>query len=674
MAGITSTGLGSGLDVNGIVTKLVAAERTPASNRLDQQEATLQAKISALGTIKGALSDFRSAVDALQNASSFSTLQASSSDSTVVTASATSNSDVANYQLTVKQLAQSHGLASKAYTSATDAVGTGTITIKFGTTAYAPGNPTAPSGFTQNADKGALTLTVDSSNNTLTGLRDAINKANAGVKASIINDGTGFRLVLNSADSGAKNGMEITVSDAGNTGLSAFAFNATSAQMTQTVAAQDAIVNINGLDVTSATNTVSSALNGVTLNLLKAQPGTAVGLNVTQNNGDITKAIQGMVDKFNAMVDTVAKVASYDAKTKTAGALSGDFTVRGAMSQIRALISQPVSGLTGSIRSLIDIGIKTQADGKLALDMDKLNKVLASNKDDVIALFAPVGLPSDSGVSYVDSTKETQPGTYALNVSAAATHGLLNGAANPASLVVNGSNDTLQLKVDGVASGTITLTQGAGYNTTTLAAELQSRINGDSALKAAGVGVAVSYDSANQRFVVQSQTYGSASKVEITQVGAVGSGATVGGLGVGNGTDGQDAQATIGGAAATTSGRQLTGSGDAEGLKLRLNDDVIGSRGTVRFTRGLVEQFDKALAGILDAQGTVASRIQGFQKSIDQIDKDRTRLDDRMQALQDRLLKQFNAMDALVGQFQAIGNYMTQQLATLPYSTQSQKK
>jgi len=670
MASITSTGLGSGIDVNGLVTKLVSAEQTPATNRLNTKEAGLQAKISALGTIKGALSDFQTAVHALKSASSFSSLQATSGDSSVVTATATSNADAGNYELAVKKRAQAHALASQAYANVTDAVGIGTITVKFGTSTYS-GTPPVPSGFTQNPDKGTLTLTLDSSNDTLIGLRDAINKANGGVNASIINDGTGYRLVLNSADSGAKNSMEISVSDPS---LSAFAFNASSAQMTQTVAAQDAVVNINGLDVTSCTNTVSSALKGLTINLLKAQPDTSVSLTVAQNDADIAKAIQGMVDKYNNVADSIAKVSSYDLNTKTAGALSGDFTVRSAMSQLRSLISQPVRGLTGSIRSLIDIGIKTQSDGKLALHTDKLNEALALSKDDVVALFAPLGLASDSGVTYLSNTDRTQVGSYALNVSAAATHGLLNGAVNPASLVVDGTNNTLQVKVDGVASGTITLTQSANYSTTTLAAELQSRVSGDSTLKAAGVSVAVSYDSANQRFVVQSQSYGAASTVEITQVGASGSGQTVGGLGPWTGTAGADAQASLDGAATTASGRQLTGSGNTDGLKLLLNDDLTGARGSVRFTRGLVEQFDKVLSGILDSGGTVASRLDGLQKSVDQIGEERTKLADRMQALQDRLLKQFNAMDALVGQFQAIGNYMTQQLATLPYATQANSK
>ena len=659
---ITSTGIGSGLDINSIVSKLVTAEQTPATTRFNRQEAVLQAKISALGTVKSAFGDFRTSLSALKSASSFSALQATSSDSSVLSVTAASIADVGAYSIRVDKLAQAHSLASKPFASVGDSVGSGTLTIKFGTTAYA-GTPPVPNGFTQNPDKGTLTLTVDSSNNTLTGLRDAINKANAGVSASIVNDGSGFRLVLASKDSGAKNSMEVS-------GLADFTYTAGSATMTETVTAQDALANINGLRVSSASNTVSGALKGITLNLLKVSTST-VNVNVAQNTADISQAIKGVVDKFNAAVDSIKQVSGYDAKTKQAGALLGEASIRGALGQLRALIGQPVNGLSGSIRSLADIGIKTQTDGKLALDSTKLNAALTANKDDVAALFAPIGKPSDNAVAYLSSTSATQVGNYDLNVSAAATRGILTGSARVAPFTVDASNNTLRINVDGVSSGVVTLTESATYTADQLAAELQSRINGDSALKAAGVSVGVSYSAG--AFVLQSQSYGSSSKVNISQIGAAGSGLNIGGLSVGSGVAGVDASATLGGTAVTASGRQLTGTGSAEGLKLLLSDDGIGLRGTVRFTQGLAGQFDKSLSGILDDNGIFDSRIQGLQKSVDQIGKDRVKLDGRMQALQARLLKQFNAMDARVAQFQALGTAIGQQLATLPYAVKQNK-
>jgi flagellar hook-associated protein 2 len=673
MATVTSTGLGSGLDISGIVTKLVAAEKTPRTTLLDKQEAADDARISAMGNFKSALTDFQSAMGSLKSATGFAQMQGTSSDASVLGASASLNAEAGNYSVTVKQLAQAHSLASASYATVNDVVGTGTLTIKFGTNTYDSGTG-APNGFTQNAEQGTLTVHLDSSNNTLTGLRDAINQAKAGVNASIINDGTGNRLVLASANSGAKNGMEISVSgdaDANDTdasGLSALAFSAAAHHMTQTQKPQDAQVNINGLDVTSATNTVSTALKGITLNLLKAQPGQAVSLGISANTDRITQAVQSFVDKFNALNTTVDSIAGYDEETKKGGVLLGDFTVQGTMRQLRGFISQPVAGLEGAVQSLLDIGISTQADGSLKLDSSKLSSAIANNKNDVVALFAPLGVPSGSGVTYLNGTTDTKPGSYALNVSAPATRGLLTGAAG-GSLTVDATNSALNLKVDGIASGNISLTQKTYASGSELAAELQSRINGDTTLKAGGVSVTVQFNSGSGAFSIQSQRYGSASSVQVTQIGAASSGATLAGMSVGAGTQGADVQATLGGQPVQASGRQITGlTGDAKGLSLEIGDDVTGDRGTVRYTGGLATQFSSLFEGLLSTKGTVNSRLQAWQDDLTRIDDDRTTLSDRMDSLEAQLLRQFNVMDALVSQLQSTSSYLTQQISTLPYA------
>lgn len=677
MAGITSTGLGSGIQVNQLVSQLVQAEGTPTLTRLAKQEADIQARVSSLGNFKSALSAFRDSLSTLKSLSSFQKISASSGDAALFTASAESGADLGSYRIEVKQLAQSHSLASKQFTSATDVLGTGTLTIKFGTTNYSAGPPETYTGFTQNGDKGTLTLSIDSTNNTLTGIRDAINKANAGVTAAIINDGGGYRLVLNSTDSGAKNSLQVTVSgdsvgtDTDTDGLSALAFNSAATNLDQTQAAQDAKVAINGLDVLSSSNTVKDALKGVTLNLLQAQVGKQAGLTVSQNNADISKGVDGFVKAYNELAKMVKSLAGFDAAKKQGGILQGDATLRGGMSQLRSELSNFVQGLTGSVRALADLGIRTQADGSLSLDSTKLNNALSSDRNTVAALFAVLGRPTDTGVTYLNSTSSTLTGDYALNITQAATQGVLNGAA-AASFVVDSNNDTFKIKVDGVQSGLITLTQ-KDYTADKpgLAAELGARINGDSALKAAGAAVVVSYDSGANRFVFQSKSYGSASKVEITEVDT-NSAATLG-LAVASGTNGVDVAGTVGGQTATGKGQELTGAaGDSDGLKLSVTGGA-GNRGTVTFTRGLIEKLDKVLAGLLDSTGTIRSKTQGLEKSLESINDKREALNRRLADLEERLLKKFNAMDSLVGRFQAVGNRLTQQLATLPLNQQSNK-
>ncbi|TAN70614.1 MAG: flagellar hook protein [Methylobacter sp.] len=669
MAGITSTGLGSGLDIKSLVSSLVTAEQTPATKRLDTQEAKLTAQISAYGNLKSAMSTFQGSLSGLKSLSAFQKLTAVSSDTSIITASTFSNADPATYNLEVKQLAKSQTLSTSPVSSATAALGTGTLTIKFGTTSYVPdattGLPTnVPNGFTQDGNKAALTLNIDPSNNTLAGLSEAINKAKAGVTASVVTDNSGSRLVLNSTESGASNSMEISVTDTGDnnntdaSGLSAMAFNATAHNMGQHQTAQDAKLAINGLDITSSSNTVNTALKGLSLNLQQAQPGKIVTVGVSQNNDDITKAVEGFVKSFNELVTTVSPLTSYDKTTQKGGVLQSDATLRSAMAQLRSELGSMGNGLTGSIKSLSDIGVNTQKDGTLTLNSAKLTSQLSSNRSGVTAVFAVLGRPSNSNVSFTSSTSATQAGQYAINITQIATQGVLKGAA-PTSLTVGAGNDTFAIKVDGIQSDTIALTQKTYANYADLATEMQSRINGDSAIKASGVSIGVTYD--GTRMVFTSKSYGAASQVEINA-----NTTNTLGLSVATGTTGQDVAGTIGGLAATGKGRELTStSGDAQGLKLIIGDDVIGAKGTVDFSRGLIEKLDRVMSNVLNkTTGSFTNRTNDLQTGLAKITKDRTTLAKRMDSLQTSLLARFNKMDSLVGQMQATSSYLAKQFSS----------
>lgn len=667
MAGIISMGLGSGLDINGLVSKLVVAERAPTAGRLDRQEAAIQAKISAFGNFKSALSVFRDSFASLKELSTFQKVTATSSDTAVISTSALSNADIGNYRLESKQLAQSHTLVSPVFDAADAVVGTGTVTIKFGVTDFDAMSNTY-NGFSQNAEKGTLTLTIDPTNNTVTGIRDAINKAKAGVTAAAIYDGRGYRLVLNSTDSGANNAMQVTA--VSGDGLSALDFNATSRNMSQTQQAQDAVVSINGLDVTSASNTVGGALKGLTLSLQQAQPGKIVNVDVGQGNGDIVKAIEYFVKSYNDLVTAVKNVASYNAESKTGGVLLGDSAVQGAVSQLASEMGRFVEGLSGSVRGLVDLGIRKKADGTLNLNSVQLNAALTADRDSVAAVFAMIGRTTDDGVHYLGGGSNTCVGQYGVHVTQAATQGKFTsqqGITFP--LVIDSTNKVFRINVDGVQSGDIVLTEGSYLNGSALTAEMQSRINGDSALKAGGAAITVTLDNANH-LVVASKSFGSASQVSITQANA-----TLGlALGIGS-TPGQDVDGTIGGQTAEGKGQQLTATtGDANGLSILIPDRKVGARGTINFSRGLMERLDKVMGSFLDQKGSVASRTDGLQKSLDKIQGERQKLDDRMSRLEERLLAKFNAMDSLLGQLQSTSSYLTQQLKNLPYSNSNKEQ
>lgn len=666
MATISSAGIGSGLDINSLVTQLVAAERQPAESRLDRQEGMLQAKLSAFGTFKSALSSFQDALENLTTPSAFQTRSATSGNEQLFTASASSVATAGTYDIMVSKLAQAHSLASATKTATTDTVGTGTITVRFGAWAYDPGTG-VPTGFTLNADKAEATITIDGTNNSLQGVRDAINNANIGVTASIINDGTGYRLVTTSKDSGADNAMEITVSSAD--GLDGFlSYNMGALNLTETAQGINAQLKINGLPVTSETNTVSGAIEGVTLNL-KSESTSPAMLTIAQDKSSVTKAVNGVVTAFNSLMDTIDSLSSYDAETQSGDILMGESTLRNIESSIRQEMSGAVASLTGPFTSLADIGITTQLDGKLKLDDTKLQSALDNHFDDVAGLFAAQGKATDSLIQYSASTSATLAGTYAVHVDQLATQGSFAGdeANNITALTLDALNNTFSLKVDGVQAGTITLTAGS-YNDDAslagLAAQMQTKINGDSALADAGLSVSVAYDTVNDKFVITSDRYGSVSTVEITTANS-----TLGLDASGVQTAGLDVAGTINGVAALGSGQYLIGAtgDDAEGLRLLVTGGAAPSdRGTVSFSRGVADRVNTLLTDWLASDGIIDARTAGLNETLQNISDQRDALDRRMELVEARYRNQFVALDTLLSQMQSTSSYLAQQLASLP--------
>lgn len=670
---VSATGIGSGLDIEGLVTQLVAAERTPVESRLTRQEANLTAEFSAFGAYKGALSSFQSSLTQLNNLTTFSQRSTSSSDTGVVSISAGTEAETANYDLAVTQLAKSHSLASGSYSSSSDVVGTGAITIRFGTTDYTSPDPGPESydSFTVNPEVGVATITIDSSNNTLEGVRDAINDVDIGVSAAIVNDGSGYRLLINSSATGEANSLEISVDDTGdgddlnNSGLSALAFNSGATNLSQTVAAQDALFSINGLSISSSENTVNSVIDGVNLTLKDVTSGTPVSLAITEDQASVKSGITNFVSAYNGFISTVNSLTSYDADTGVSGALQGDFSARSISNQVRLVLTSAVDGFGAApFNSLSEIGITTSSDGTLSVNTADLDTVLADNFDEIVGMFAAVGFPSDSNIGFTSATSDTVVGDYAINISQVASQGQLVGAVAGFPLDIDDDNDAFTLKVDGITSNSIALTQGTYTSGAGLAAELQARINGDSELTESGVSVTVIFNT--DHFEITSDRYGSASTVEVT---AIDTNTTAElGLSIAVGIDGLDVAGTIDGVAATGSGQFLTGAegSDAEGLKLFIEGGATGDRGTVDFSQGIAYQLNTLIANFLDADGILGSRTEGIQSRIDDISDIRDTLDLRMEALETRYRAQFNALDSLLSQLQSTSNFLTQQLASLP--------
>lgn len=388
MASLSSVGVsGTGLDES-VITKLVAIEKQPA-DALTTKNTTLQTKVSTWGKIQSAFSSLKDAANKLTQSEFWNGTTATSSNDTAVSVSTTSSAAASAYAVTVSQLAQGQMVATSAFASKTAAVGEGTLRIELGT--YVTDNSVAPPAVTFNAKAAAsaVDIAIGPGDNTLEKIRDRINSSNAGITASIVNDASGSRLVMRGAN-GETNAFKVSVTENGAVpGLSALAYDGTTggtSSMTRTQAAQNAKATINGLAVSSESNTLSDVVDGVTLTLKQATA-TPANITVAQDTASISKGVSDFISAYNNVVSTIRVQTLYDEASKTAGPLQGDSTARGLLSQMRNLITSD-STATASFSRLFDMGIVTNTDGTLKMTSSKFNDAMGTKLADMQKYFA----------------------------------------------------------------------------------------------------------------------------------------------------------------------------------------------------------------------------------------------------------------------------------------------
>lgn len=334
--------VGSGLDVASLVQQLVSAERAPADARLDRTDRRLKAELSAVGVLRSAFGALKSAAAAATSRDILLARKATVPEGAGFAASATSSAALGRYQVEVRALASAHKLTSAAHGSVDAPIGSGRLTLTTGAT--------------------TLEIDIDSATGTLAGIRDAINAkaAGKGVTATIVKADDGHHLVLNAVDTGIANALRITASG-GDGGLAAFDYAPPAASTMVSRDATDALVRIDGMDRTSASNTISDALGGVSITLTKAEPGTVRELSIASDTTAQKNAAKNFVNAFNASIASIATHTAYNTSTGVAAALNGDAMARGISRDLRALVS-------GDVADLKAAGITIGKDGTLKLD------------------------------------------------------------------------------------------------------------------------------------------------------------------------------------------------------------------------------------------------------------------------------------------------------------------
>ena len=372
MASIVSAGIGSGLDVNGLVSQLMAAERAPAESRLNSDTSTTKTQISAFGTLGSVLSGLQTALDAFKTTGADPSRKTTVADGAGFTASASTTAVLGSYQVRVEKIATTQKLQSAAVATGTQ-VGYGSLSIQVGTDT-------------------AVNVSVAQGKGTLADIRDAINAATGsqGVTASLVHGDAGDVLVLTSSRSGANGALSITASG-GDGGLSVL--NTTGGSLTEATPADDAEVWVDGVKRTSASNHITDLIDGVTLDLTKAQTGTEFQLTVAGDTGTLHARVDAFVKAYNTAITSLRTQSAAGDKDTAGGPLSGDATPRAIIQALRSAMGTDYADMAA-------LGLKTAVDGTLTVDGSKLDAALASDAGAVRKGFG-------DGAAYATSLRAT---------------------------------------------------------------------------------------------------------------------------------------------------------------------------------------------------------------------------------------------------------------------------
>lgn len=745
-------GIVSGLDTTKIIQGILKFDQAKI-DQLKQEQAEKTNMLTTWQSINALLLGVKTSASALHANATWQARSVSSSNEDILTATASGSATPGTYQLTVSSLAQNHQIASQGFADVNQtSIGTGTLEIRVG------------NGATK-------TITIDASHDTLQGLADAINNADAGVTASIINDGSSsnpYRLIIQSNDTGLSNEIHLTnnltggdrtpdfsnnqiddvetdtnnsgtytgtatsvgsyagssntrymieIMNDGAVGAATFKFSTDGGQtwddnggagyatstsgttfdsgvgiafsndgtlsagdrfyidtfvptLQQPVDARVTLGNTSGdgspITVTSSSNTVTDLVPGVTLNLLSADSSSPVTVTVTNDTSAIENSIRGFVDAYNKAISAINDQFKYDPDTGEGGILMGDTTLMNIQSSLRDMVVGTVPGLSSAMNTLSAIGITMTDTGTLAIDSSKLSTALSSDFDGVERLFKDSGVSDNTGIEFVLATEDTvvsSSGGYAVDITRAAEQAKVTASGSIGTLTIDGTNDTLQLSVNGVSSGNITLTHKTYSSGSELAAELQSQINEALSTQA----VTVQFRSGH----LEIATPGYGSNMTLTLEG----GNAYANLGF-SGTEsavGKDVAGTIAGEPATGNGQILTGlDGNllTSGLRLLVtltpSQVATGAEGSVTFTRGLGTTIDTSMNYLTDStSGTITYAENALNSQIDDLAnqiKDQQALMDEKSA---RLFQEFSDLESTLQSLKTQGNYLSNQLASL---------
>jgi flagellar hook-associated protein 2 len=740
-SGINFGGLASGMDTEGIISKLVSIQKQPIA-RLQQQQQKYLKQADVIAALKGQISNVAQSANSLLTADAFSAVIPSNSDSSVASLVMSGVGQAGNYTLSVSKLAQAQKISSGAQSSVSSALGqTGQFTINGKLVSVDSTdslssvarkiNDVSPGATASiiNGGTGNAYLTITSSNSGISGkpqlsdltgsflstigvlgatenIRLPITNGAAGINFSSSSDIVGSSLgvtgltaqtikvngvnvsinlqtdslqavadKINSASTGAtasvvsvtegvstKYRLEITGAssptfvDAGNTLATLGIVQKTASN--ELVAAQDASYKVDGVSLTSSTNTIEGVIPGGKITLLKADATTppTTTLSIKSDTDAVANRIKSFTDSYNSAVKFITDNSQFDGDTYETGPLFGDPVARQFLSTMNSLLMSNIPGLTGNYKNLTDIGIRIDGTGSLSVDSSKLNTAIQTDSEGVRKLFQNFGSSSSSSVVYISGTSSTQPSSpssYGVNITQVATK--TQYVAATAKTSNNTSSETLTFSGNLIGSSSYNLTIDVGSNLQTII----DKINNDTKLKDL-----LTASNNSGKLQIDSKRFGSNGLFNVvSNQSPLGSNSGVG-FNPGTLTNGLDVAGTINGESAMGVGQFLTGTktdGKALGLQIQYSGTSTGNAGNITFTRGMSGIVNSALTMFTDIASGItvttekALRDQGelIKNQIDTINK-------RAAASITELRAKFSQMEQQIAKVQQQGARLSQ--------------
>jgi len=653
-------GLVSGLDTTSIIEGLVSLQKSQV-DRLNVKKSEILTEQAAFQGVEARLLSLRSSMSQLNRStgSVFDQTTASSSDESILTVTSESKAIPGSYNVRVNSLARAHQIGSQGFSDPSTTISTGTISFQVG-------------------DRSATEITIDTSNNTVDGLVNAINTQSDDVSASIVYDqgNSAHRILLTSKYTGEANEISVTnnlITPTGSEVLPDFSGaaiqDATNAQL-QLGSGAGAIV------AEYDSNVIDGLIDNVTLNLESADASKDINLKVTRDTESAKIAIEGFVENYNSMIQYIDDQTAFNTSTNTASPLLGNRTVSTLKTTLSSMVTESVPGLSSSVNRFSQLGIDIDNGGKLIINSSELESALQGNTDgieptDIQRVFGMSGVSDNSGVSFLLGSTRTQASTssYQVDILQSAERGSVTATSVlDASLVIDSSNNQIQLSIDSLETDTITLASGT-YTQEELASHLQSRINGIDTRDFDDVDVSLE----SGFLEITSQRYGRSSEISAIS----GTASSILGF---DGTEtgvGQDVAGSfiVDGVVetATGTGRVLIGDSDNDNtadlqVRVTLTSGQVsgGVEANLNVSRGISSSLDKYFGELLDTSvGTIKTAEDNFTLRIESLDASIARVNSISESKTEDLIAQFTALERVLSDLQGTSSFLTSQLASL---------